>query len=171
MHFLPASLSATTTRSSPPQLFDVNFEWTPSLAWTNSLHSLVFSNSLWKFTRSDWLCRTQFHLHSLSQWFLTLAPLIFFLIEHQSPKWEQSPKAISKGKAKGELENYYLNLTFIVAVAVSGSRLTYLCTFHVRYTIEHWYYLVRQGPVLEYDKILTESENQVALPFFKLVMD
>ena len=98
-------------------------------------------------------------------------PLIFFLIEHQSPKWEQSPKAISKGKAKGELENYYLNLTFIVAVAVSGSRLTYLCTFHVRYTIEHWYYLVRQGPVLEYDKILTESENQVALPFFKLVMD
>ena len=36
-----------------------------------------------------WLCRTQFHLHSLSQWFLTLAPLIFFLIEHQSPKWEQ----------------------------------------------------------------------------------
>ena len=89
MHFLPASLSATITRSSPPQSFDVNFESTPSLAWTNSLHSLVFSNSLWKFTRSDWLCRTQFHLHSLSQWFLTLAPLIFFLIEHQSPKWEQ----------------------------------------------------------------------------------
>ena len=89
MHFLPASLSATITRSSPPQSFDVNFESTPSLAWTNSLHSLVFSNSLWKFTRSDWLCRTQFHLHSLSQWFLTLAPLNFFLIEHQSPKWEQ----------------------------------------------------------------------------------
>ena len=92
MHFLPASLSATTTRSSPPQSFDVNFESTPSLAWTNSLHSLVFSNSLWKFTRSDWLCRTQFHLHSLSQWFLTLAPLIFFLIQSISKM-----RAISKG--------------------------------------------------------------------------
>ena len=50
--------------------------------------------SPWSFpiqfiTKKVWLCRTQFHLHSLSQWFLTLAPLNFFLIEHQSPKWEQ----------------------------------------------------------------------------------
>ena len=63
-------------------------------------------------------------------------PLLFFLIEHQVE--------IFNPKVKAELENNILNLTFLLAIAVAGRRLTYflvtwcvVCsvrTLGVRYT-------------------------------------
>ena len=55
------------------------------------------------------------------------------------------------------LKTIIWTLLFFLSSQSLAADLLILCTLRVRYSIEHWFYLVRQGPVLEFDEILREN--------------